>query len=58
MKLQDQHRLFFALTLKLERVHRARRLAWMRADQETQERLSKRAFALTSRILEIPIPLK
>lgn len=55
MKATDQHRLFFALTLRLERVHRERRRAWMRADQETLDRLSRRAFELTSRILNIPV---
>lgn len=55
MKAHDQHRLFFALTLRLERVHRARRLAWMRDDKETLDRLSRRAFELTSRILNIPV---
>ena len=55
MKAHDPHRLFFALTLRLERVHRARRLAWMRDDKETLDRLSRRAFELTSRILNIPV---
>lgn len=55
MKAPDTHRLFFALTLRLERVHRERRAAWMRADQEALDRLSRRAFALTSRILNIPV---
>lgn len=52
----DSPKLFFALTLRLERVQQARRSAWQAGDDAAHDRLIRRAFVLIGEILKISLP--